>query len=269
MNERDRRFRQFRPHGPRSRLLPPLGVLDAAMKGFNFGVATPMDAVSEPLPRKTSRNRPRKPMNVDVVAATVALRAALPAGLLDTFGHGPATTLVVQVPAASWCVPIKEAFFDLISKVRDLGGPAGQNIWKFVWEGNQRSERPTAGNDDVAKALGISNSIIGISPNPKRILPRTLTAAPDFYVVVPPLNGEQVREVITIVTGRKVHRPTKSPQAIARRTRRRDRSRRPRGRHQAGVEAVGMRGAAPEVCRGAGRTHRRQHSASRSPERLR
>jgi cell division protease FtsH len=207
MNERDRRFRQFSPHGPRPRLLPPLGALDAAMKCFNFGVATPMDAVSESLPRKVSRKRPRKPTNADVVAATVALKAVLPAGLLDTFGHGQTTTLVIQVPSAGWCIPIKDAFFDLLNEAKGDGGLTSQAIWKFVWDGNQRAERPTACNDEVAKAVSRSTSILGISPNPKRILPRTLTAAPDFYVVVSPLNGGQAREVISVVTGRKVRKP--------------------------------------------------------------
>lgn len=207
MNKRDRRFLQFRPHGPRPWLLPPLDALDAAMKDFNFGVATPMNAVSEPRPRKSSRTRPRKPMNVDAVVATVALKAALPEGLLETFGRGQATTLVVQVPSAGWCVPIKDTFFDLLNKAKGDGGRTSQQIWKFVWDGTQRAERPTAGNDDVAKALSKSNSIVGISPNPKTILPRTLTAAPDFHVVVRPLDEAQVREVIALVTGRKSRRP--------------------------------------------------------------
>jgi len=187
-------------------LLPPLDALDTAMKNFNFGVATPMHAVSEPLPRKPSRKRPRKPMNVDVVAATVALKAALPAGLLETFGHGQATTLIIQVPSASWCVPIKDAFFDLFNQAKGDGGRASENVWKFVWDGTQRLERPTAGNDEVAKALSRSTSVMGISPNPKTILPRTLTAAPDFHVVVRPLDEAQVREVIALVTGRKIRR---------------------------------------------------------------
>ena len=59
----------------------------------------------------------------------------------------------------------------------------------------------------MAKALARSDSIVGISPHPKKILPRTLTAAPDFYVVVRPLDEAQVREVIAIVTGRKVRKP--------------------------------------------------------------
>jgi ATP-dependent Zn protease len=183
-----------------------MGDLDEAMKDFNFGVATPMDAVSEPLPRKPSRKRPRKSTNVDVVVATVALKAALPAGLLETFGHGQATTLVIQVPSAGWCVPVREAFFDLIEEANSDGGRTSKEIWKFVWDGTQRLERPAAGNDEVAKALSKGNSILGISPNPKTILPRTLTSAPDFHVVVSPLDEAQVREVIALVTGRKVRK---------------------------------------------------------------
>ena len=59
----------------------------------------------------------------------------------------------------------------------------------------------------MAKALARSASIVGISPHPKKFLPRTLTAAPDFHVVVRPLDEAQVREVIAIVTGRKVRKP--------------------------------------------------------------
>jgi SpoVK/Ycf46/Vps4 family AAA+-type ATPase len=122
--------------------------------------------------------------------------------------------LRATLPAASWCAPIKSAFSNLLDETKLTAGSARQEIWKFVCDGSQRDHRPANGNTEVVNAISKSESIVGISPDPKKFLPRTLSAASDFLVVVCPLSGAQIQEVIANITGRKPRRPL-SDQLVA------------------------------------------------------
>lgn len=167
----------------------------------------PMNAVAKLRPRKSVPRRPRKPMSADVIAATVGLKAVLPERLLATFGCGQSTTLVLQVPAAGWCGPIREAFFNLLEENKCDGKSVRQEVSQFVRDGSQRDHQPTNGNSEIVGAISKSLSVVGISPDPKKFLPRILSAGADFHVAVRALNGIQIQEVIARVIGRKPRRP--------------------------------------------------------------
>jgi cell division protease FtsH len=164
-----------------------------------------------PLPDSVGKGHIK--IGTDIVAASVALEAALPAGLIKTFGREECLTLVLQVPTAGWCVPVRKALFRLLDEQQ---GPRGlsQEICTIVRDGSERGLRPTSGDDEIVIALTEGRSALGISPDPKRLLPRALGVAPDICVIVRPLTGAQMREVIAAVTGCK-GRPSLTDGAVA------------------------------------------------------
>ena len=199
---------RMRPRTPSPWRFRPHNKIDATMNKLNMDALTPMDIVPAPPRQKKSSLRDlKKPIGADTVAATVALKAVLPAHLLEDFGRRQAVTLVIQVPTADWCGPINQAFSNLLDEKQSGGGLARREIAKFLRDGSQRDHRPGNGNDDVVEAIAESKSIVGISPAPKKFLPRTLSTAPDHYVTVRPLSGAQVQEVIADVAGRTTRRP--------------------------------------------------------------
>lgn len=164
----------------------------------------PMNALAMPRPGKFARVR-RKTTSADIVAASVALKAALPAGLIEIFGKGECTTLVIQVPTAGWCGPVRKAFHRLLDEA--TSGRPSKEICNLTRDGSERGLRPNSGEDEILLAINERRGVVGISPDPKRLLPRALAAAPDIHVIVRPLTGAQMREVIGAVTGRKGRRP--------------------------------------------------------------
>jgi cell division protease FtsH len=149
--------------------------------------------------------RRRNVVSADIVAATVALKAALPAGLVETFGKDECTTLVIQVPTARWCGPVRRAFQRMLDDA--ASGKPSQEICELVRDGSERTHRAGVGDDEIVSAIMEGRSVLGISPDPARHLPRTLGTAPDLQVTVRPLDGIQMQEVIATVTGRKGRRP--------------------------------------------------------------
>lgn len=168
----------------------------------------PMNAIAIPRPAKSATRR-RNTLSADIVAASIALKAALPAGLAEMFGKGECTTLVIQVPTAGWCVPIRKAFYRLLDDASS-GGPS-KEICNLVRDGSERGLKTNAGEDEMLMAIHEGRCVLGISHDPKRLLPRVLGSAPDIHVIVRPLTGVQMREVIGAITGRKGRRaPTDS-----------------------------------------------------------
>ena len=170
---------------------------------FPYIDSRPMNAT---LSGDTPRRRPR-PMSVDVIAATVALEAALPANLLADLGRGRCMTIVITVPSPGWCEPIKEAFFGLLDKATPNAASVWKDTAKFVRDGSERSHRANVGDDEVVSAIAGGRSILGVAPDPARQLPRRLSTAPDHHVIVRPLSAKQLQGVIADVTGRKGRRP--------------------------------------------------------------
>jgi cell division protease FtsH len=177
------------------------GSLPAKRRWQFHGV--PMNAIGMPRAADTVTRR-RNALSADIVAASVALRAALPAGLVETFGKGKCTTLVIQVPTAGWCGPVRRAFVRLLAEAQP-GGSSGE-ICSLARDGTERGLRPNSGEDEILLAINEGRGVLGISPDPRRLLPRAL-AAPDISVILRPLTGVQMREVIGAVTGRKGRRP--------------------------------------------------------------
>jgi folylpolyglutamate synthase/dihydropteroate synthase len=116
------------------------------------------------------------------VAATIALRAALPKGLLETVGRRQATIVVIKVPAASWCEAVNQAFCQLLEKTRPDAWPGRFEICTVIRDGSHRTHSAADGNEEVANAINRQKSIVGITTDPTKLLPRALSAAPDFYV---------------------------------------------------------------------------------------
>jgi SpoVK/Ycf46/Vps4 family AAA+-type ATPase len=67
-------------------------------------------------------------------------------------------------------------------------------------DGADRTENARFGNEDVVDAIASGRSVIGISHAPEQLLPTSLTAAPDFRVVVAPLTGAVVASVVKLMT---------------------------------------------------------------------
>jgi len=163
----------------------------------------PMNAIGMPRAADSATRR-RNALSADIIAASIALKAALPAGLIETFGKGGCTTLVIQVPTAGWCGPVRRAFVRLLEEAQ--AGGLSKEICSLARDGTERGLRPNSGEDDILLAIHEGRGVLGISPDPRRLLPRAL-AAPDISVIVRPLTGVQMREVIGAVTGRKGRRP--------------------------------------------------------------
>jgi len=73
-------------------------------------------------------------------------------------------------------------------------------LFRRVDEG--KTKKPTTDNGDLATAIQLRCAIIGIAPDPDRLLPRDLVRLAEHRIVVPPLDGAAIGAVIEAVTGR-------------------------------------------------------------------
>lgn len=134
--------------------------------------------------------------------AAFALEGALSAALRRRIAADPAFALVVEVPAADWVEPIREACVRLAE-------------WGFIAArtGSSKSEdRPDRGNGQVADKLSRGDRVLGVSQSPARYLPSALIAAADLHIRLPGATDAVVARVVQAATGQ---RP-KLPPGIAR-----------------------------------------------------
>ncbi|AWV14145.1 MULTISPECIES: AAA family ATPase [Methylobacterium] len=130
--------------------------------------------------------------------AAFALEAALSPAQRRRIAADPAFALVVQVPAADWVEPVREACGRLAA-------------WGYVAArtGASRSEdRADRGNDRVADRLARGDRVLGVSQSPARYLPSALVAAADLHVRLPGATDAVIARVVRAATGR---RPTLPP----------------------------------------------------------
>ena len=134
--------------------------------------------------------------------AIFALEAALSPAQRRRIAVDPAFALIVQVPAADWVEPVRDA----CTRFAEWGFVAARS-------GASRSEdRPDRGNDRVASSLSRGDRVLGVSQSPARFLPSALLAAADLHVRLPGATDAVVARVVQAATGR---RP-KLPPGIAR-----------------------------------------------------
>jgi len=130
--------------------------------------------------------------------AAFALAAALSPSQRRRIAHDPAFALVVEVPAAEWVDPVRDACGRLAA-------------WSHVVArtGSSRTEdRADRGNDKVADRLARGGRVLGVSQAPGRYLPSALVAAADLHVRLPGATDAVVARVVQAATGR---RPTPPP----------------------------------------------------------
>ncbi|MBY6266625.1 AAA family ATPase (plasmid) [Azospirillum sp. 412522] len=149
------------------------------------------------------------------VAALVLVRRVLdssPVLKIATIAH--AIAAVVQVPSAGWLNAIANAWgcllggadaapedADTITRPH-LPQPHLAGAWfECRRDGFKKEHRPDVGNEGVSAALSARRSIFGFSPAPERHLPRDLLRVADVRAVIPPLDADALREVVTALVG--------------------------------------------------------------------
>jgi cell division protease FtsH len=133
---------------------------------------------------------------------------------LDT-PTGP-SVLVAEVPTAEYVplvahdlvartgVPSTDG--DGIERTMSIYPDRAWPVVVFSRDGSSRLHIPERGNRAVASALAVGSSIIGISPSPKRHLPRALLEATDRWLAIPGLDPDTLTKVVAGVIKRPVRR---------------------------------------------------------------
>lgn len=149
------------------------------------------------------------------VAALVLVRRVLDSSpVLKNTTTAQAIAVVVQIPSAGWLNAIANAWgyllggadaapedADTITRPH-LPQPHLSGPWfECRRDGSTKTHRPDLGNEGVSAALSAGRSIFGFSPTPERHLPRDLLRVADVRAVIPPLDADALREVVTALVG--------------------------------------------------------------------
>lgn len=135
------------------------------------------------------------PIRADVAAAAVITARAIAAepGLADRLHRG-APIVVIRTHTA--------AITDLIDDIMTHCATPETRRKKIVArDGTDRTHVPERGNDEVISALTSGWPIIGMSPDPRRHLPRSLMRTAEYKLSLPRFDAWALRLVIEAVTG--------------------------------------------------------------------
>lgn len=136
------------------------------------------------------------PAPAEETLARYALDAALDRRARRRIATATPLAVVIAVPTAAWVEPVERA-------------AAALGTWDriLVRSGTDRaSHRPDRGNEWVVEVLGRGGRILGIAPDPERILPSTLTGGADLRITIPHPSSAILRRVIRAATGRTARR---------------------------------------------------------------
>lgn len=132
-------------------------------------------------------------LSVSTVLAAAMLYEALTPRDRRRLARGSGLAMIVAVATADWIDPVADALYRA-------------HEWKDILKRNgssRTSDRPEAGNEACANALGGGRSILGLSTAPERYLPSVLMAAADLRVTLGNPSTLAVRRAIQVVTGRR------------------------------------------------------------------
>lgn len=141
--------------------------------------------------------------NPATLLAEAMLREALPKRTRERLLKPNGIAICVQVPGPGWVEPVHHALL--------ATGTWGQAIKR---DGSSRqTDVSTVGNQGVSEALARGKNVHGVSQNPARHLPATLTALADIHLVLTEPSNHVLADVIERVTGT---RPRGLPANVAR-----------------------------------------------------
>lgn len=149
----------------------------------------------------------------DLVAAAIVLARAIQTreGLLRALRRANPVVLI-QTPSGDWADPIEHVVrvcaLGIACHVRD-GDTARGGSWRpgqrealvFTRDGTTNSHRPDRGNDEVGEAIQAGHAVIGIAPDPSRLLPRDLVRAFETRIETASLDAAVIALVIEAVVG--------------------------------------------------------------------
>ncbi|MBI5162842.1 MAG: AAA family ATPase [Magnetospirillum sp.] len=155
---------------------------------------------------------PVDPAEIAAMAMVEQVLAARPD--LQAAAATRGVAVVVEVPDAGWCVPIKEALLIQLGQAGtavepdvdefDLE-PAVQPSWVSCSSTGHGRTTTRASDADIAHWLASGRSVLGVSPCPRRQLPKDLLRAADCVVVIPSMDRALLADVVETITG---ERPT-------------------------------------------------------------
>lgn len=149
----------------------------------------------------------------DLAAAAIMLARALePRGeLLRSLRRGN-PIVSISVPSADWTGPVER-----VVEICALGpacrtrngdtsrGGSGRAEQRealiFARDGSSTGQRPDKGSDEVCEAIQAGHAVIGIAPDPLRLLPRDLMRAAETHVALAPLDTAAISLAIEAVVG--------------------------------------------------------------------
>ncbi len=146
-------------------------------------------------------NDPAPPKDPAKVAATMMLADGLARhGNAVEMAERPGAIIIIHAEHPDWLLPIASAWEQLLEEADpspdDCGRP--QPLMLFPKAGDR--PRPNELGSTVSAALIKGRSIIGISSDPARDLPRRLVDAADMMVTIPPLQPAMLGQILTDLT---------------------------------------------------------------------
>lgn len=146
----------------------------------------------------------------DLAAAAILLARSLEAtpGLMEELRRG--TPLVTIATRADLVGPVASALRFCVLDVELLVSPKRYSArpekhsraLSILRDGTERGHKPDKGNDFVRTAVLERKPIIGISPDPRRYLPRDLVRAADFSLTLGHLDDQAIALIIEAATGK-------------------------------------------------------------------
>lgn len=178
---------------------------------FDDGLDAILGAPSDPAAPPSGR--PLQALRPDLAAAAIVLARALEdrEGVLRAMRRDN-PVISIAVPSADWTHPIERVLkvcaLGSACRIRDGDidraghGPAERReALLFVRDGTSTAQRPEKGNDEVGEAVQAGHAVVGIAPEPSRLLPRDLVRAAEAHIETRHLDASAVALAIEAVVG--------------------------------------------------------------------
>lgn len=139
--------------------------------------------------------RDAETLRVDIVTAAVLTAKAIAAEL------GLAKRLRQEAPVVLVTTHTSE-LTDLVQEIMDVCA-TGKTQRKLIVarNGDDKNHRPDRGNNDVVSALNSRIPVVGVSPDPVRLLPSTMVRMAEYRVTIPAMDADVIRFVVEAITG--------------------------------------------------------------------